>query len=711
MSGFNRLGVLAAACAALWVLTGASGAQTLSDTRPPAVTDFTAPAAMTSLQLSPDGRRLLYIRNAQPGDPEGTPVMVVIVNLTDPDSPAISRLPLPDMDVRWVAWGNNQRILLGLELTAEIRGGGTVVIDGQGQLRHISEVRRSQIMSVRADATDPVMLFDFSSRRFNHIFNTRLDNVTDFLRHDPEHVLIPARSASGTFSLYRVNIETGRARVAEGGSDATIAFFTNSSGQATMRWDIVRFGRAVRIMVREPGSRRWRTAQRVPINEFGRLQRDYEWVARAESDSEALVYWRDPQAGTTGLYRYAFSTGELAGAVFSRTDYDIGHILIDPVSFRAIGVSWSDTHRRLEMFDPQIARHVEGLKAFFGEDTLPAPVQQVGERLLIRADGPTEPGSYYLYDMNAARIWPLGHRQPLLAGRALARVEPHHYTARDGTQLFGYLTIPAEPAGNPPPLVVMPHGGPELRDHHEFDRLAQLVASAGYLVFQPQFRGSYGFGREFAEAGYGQWGDLIQSDITDGARDVLARGLADPGRVCAVGWSFGGYSALMQAILEPDMYRCIIAGAAPTDLPVMLDWIGEDGGDVLEYFHRAMGDPRTDMDRLIAFSPARRAAEIRAPVLLLHGRRDGVVPVEQSELMAEALSAVNADHNFVPHLGNHGISTDSQWTHVATRITLFLHEHLQPMRSVVYRQREIDPDEAEEVTVVLEPFGGMDVPH
>lgn len=268
MSGFNRLGVLAAACAALWALTGASHAQILSDMRPPAVTDFTAPAAMTSLQLSPDGRRLLYVRNAQPGDPDGTPVMVVIVDLTDPDSPSISRLPLPEMDVRWAAWGNNQRILLGLELTAEIRGGGTVVIDAEGQFRHITELRRSQIMSVRADATDPVMLFDFSSRRFNHIFNTRLDNVTDFLRHDPEHVLIPARSSSGTFSLYRVNIETGRARVAEGGSDATIAFFTNSSGQATMRWDIVRFGRAVRIMVREPGSRRWRTAQRVPINEF-----------------------------------------------------------------------------------------------------------------------------------------------------------------------------------------------------------------------------------------------------------------------------------------------------------------------------------------------------------------------------------------------------------------------------------------------------------
>ena len=711
MSEFRWARVLSAAFAAMLAAAGAIHAQAPGDARPPSVTDFTAPAAMQSLQLSPDGRRILYIRNPQPEDPAQTPAMVIIADLTDPDDPAISRLPLPAMDVRWAAWGNDERILLGLELTAGIRGGGTVVIDAQGQLRHITEVRRSQIMSVRTDGTDPVMLFDFSSRRFNHIFNTRLDQVTDFLRHDRDHVLIPARSASGTFSLYRVNIETGHARVAEGGSDATIAFFTNSAGEATMRWDIVRFGRAVRIMVREPGSRRWRTAQRVPINEFGRLQRDYEWVARADSDSEALVYWRDPQAGTTGLYRYAFSTGELAGAVFSRPDYDIAHVLIDPVSFRAMGVSWSDTRRHIQMFDPQIAAHIEGLRVFFGEDALPAPVQRVGERLLIHADGPTEPGSYYLYDMTAARIWPIGHRQPFLAGRALARVEPHHYTARDGTPLFGYLTTPAEPASHPPPLVVLPHGGPELRDHHEFDRLAQLIAAAGYMVFQPQFRGSYGFGREFAEAGYGQWGDLIQSDITDGVRDVLAQGLADPGRVCAVGWSFGGYSALMQAILEPDMYRCIIAGAAPTDLPVMLDWIGEDGGDVLDYFHRAMGNPQTDMDRLIAFSPARRAAEIKAPVLLLHGRRDGVVPVEQSELMADALTAANVIHNFVPHDGNHGITTDQQWTRVATQITFFLHEYLLPLRSIVLQQREIDPDEAEETTVILQPFGGWDVPH
>lgn len=711
MSRSDCLGALIGACALLLAAAGAGHARTASDVRPPAVTDFTAPAAMDSLQLSPDGRRVLFVRNPQPGDPSGTPVMVVIVDLTNPEMPGVSRLPLPEMDVRWAAWGNDQRILLGLEMTAGIRGGGAVVVDAQGAYRRVTEVRRSQIMSVRADATDPVMLFDFSSRRFNHIFNTRLDQVTDFLRHDPDYVMLPARTSTGTFNLYRVNIETGRARVAERGSDATIAFFTNSAGEATMRWDVVRLGRAIRIMVREPGSRRWRTAQRVPINEFGRLQRDYQWIARAESDSEALVFWRDPETGTTGLHRYAFSTGELAGAVFQRPDFDIGQVLIDPVSFRAMGVSWSDTHRRLEMFDPEIASHMEGLKAFFGEDTLPAPVQRVGERLLIRADGPTEPGAYYLYDMQTARVWPIGHRQPLLAGRALAQVEPYHYTARDGTALFGYLTHPAEPAGAPPPLVVLPHGGPELRDHHEFDRLAQLIAAAGYMVFQPQFRGSYGFGREFAEAGYGEWGGLIQTDITDGVRDVLASGLADPERVCAAGWSFGGYSALMQAILEPDMYRCIIAGAAPTDLPAMLEWLSEDGGDALDYFHRAMGDPRTDMDRLAGFSPARRAAEIRAPVLLLHGRRDDVVPPEQSELMAEALSAANVAHIYTPHDGNHAISSDRQWTQVAVHITFFLHEYLQPLRSIVLQQREVDPDEAEETTVILQPFGGWDVPH
>ncbi|MCC5996843.1 MAG: S9 family peptidase [Oceanicaulis sp.] len=702
VSGLPR--ALAAITGVLLAPLGAGAA--LADLRPPAVTDFTAPAAMEAPQLSPDGRSLLFVREPQPGDPENTPAHVVIVDLSEPDAPRSSSLPLPDITVRWAAWGNNERVLLGLEMMAGIRGPGLRAVRSDGTRTRITELRRSQIMSVRRDGADPVMLFDFSSRRFNHLFNTRLDHVSDFLLDDPAHVLLPARTATGALDLYRVNIETGRARVDVRGSDATIAFFTNAAGEATMRWDLAGYGRDMRILVRAPGTRRWRTAQRVPVNEFQRLQRDYEWAARAAAHDEALVFWRDPGTGTTGLYRYAFSTRDLAGEAFSSPDYDVGAVMVDPVTLTALGVTWSDTHRRVIMFDHEIDAHMPALAEFFGEDTLALPVQRVGERVLIKATGPTEPGAYYLYDMNAARIWPIGHRQPLLAERALARVEPHHYTARDGTELFGYVTWPARPAGDPPPLVVLPHGGPEVRDHHDFDRFAQLIAAQGYLVFQPQYRGSYGFGRAFAEAGYGEWGGLIQTDITDGVRDLLGRGLADPDRVCAAGWSFGGYSALMQAILEPDMYRCVIAGAAPTDLPDMLDWMADDGGEALEYMERAMGDPRTDMDRLIAFSPARRAGEIRAPVLLLHGRRDGIVPIEQSETMDAALTAAGAEHSFIPHNGGHGIATDRQWAHVATRMVFFLFDHLQTPHGVIVREREreTDPSRTQTVTVILEPF-------
>ncbi|KAA5803615.1 S9 family peptidase [Alkalicaulis satelles] len=675
--------------------------------RPPAITDFTAPAAMENPQLSPDGRSLLFVREPQPADPAGTPNQIVIIDLTDPGEPRATRLPLPDMTVRWAAWGNNERVLLGLELMAQVRGAGFQAVRSDGTRTRITEIRRSQIMSVRRDGQDPVMLFDFSSRQFNHLFNTRLDQVSDFLLHDPDHVLLPARSSAGSLNLYRVNIETGRARVAVSGSEATIAFFTNAAGEATMRWDLAGYGQDLRILVRAPGTRRWRTAQRVPVNEFQRLQRDYEWTARSDVHDEALVYWNNPETGTTGLYRYAFSTRELAGAAFSHPEYDVSGVIVDPLTLTALGVTWSDTRRRLMMFDEDINAHLPALAAFFGEDTLAFPVQRVGERVLIKVTGPGEPGVFYLYDMDASQIWPIGDRQPLLARRALARVSVHDYGARDGTGLFGYLTWPQTPAGDPPPLVVLPHGGPEARDHHDFDRLAQLIAAQGYLVFQPQFRGSHGFGRAFAEAGYGQWGGLIQSDITDGVRDLLERGLVDPDRVCAVGWSFGGYSALMQAVLEPGLYRCVIAGAAPSDLPDLLGWLEDEGGEVFDYARRAMGDPNTAMDQLIAYSPARRAREIQAPVLLLHGRRDGVVPVEQSRIMERALKAARVEHSYIPHNGGHNIATDRQWAHVATRIVFFLFDHLQtPRGALAQARREMDSADGEIVDIIVEidPF-------
>jgi dipeptidyl aminopeptidase/acylaminoacyl peptidase len=186
----------------------------------------------------------------------------------------------------------------------------------------------------------------------------------------------------------------------------------------------------------------------------------------------------------------------------------------------------------------------------------------------------------------------------------------------------------------------MPHGGPESRDSYGFGYFEQYLASQGYAVFQPNFRGSEGSGRSFAMAGRRQWGRRSQDDITDGVRHLIAQGTVDAGRICIAGASYGGYAALAGGAFTPELYRCVISIAGDADLIEMLDQERQgQGRNSLGYAYwvEVAGDPNADRDALIATSPQRHAANFRAPVLLIHGRSDYVVRVEQSEAMRDAL--------------------------------------------------------------------------
>jgi dipeptidyl aminopeptidase/acylaminoacyl peptidase len=212
------------------------------------------------------------------------------------------------------------------------------------------------------------------------------------------------------------------------------------------------------------------------------------------------------------------------------------------------------------------------------------------------------------------------------------------------------------------PLVVMPHGGPEDRDETGFDWLAQFLASRGYAVLQPQFRGSTGLGRAHANAGRQQWGLRMQDDVTDGVRALITEGIVDPKRVCIVGWSYGGYSALAGAAFTPDLYACAASIGGVSDLPVMLATISRDSGresDAFAYWREHIGSPfNADV---IGKSPARAAMAVRAPVLLLHGTDDTVVPIEQSRLMATALRAAKKPVELIELTGeDHWMKTSSE---------------------------------------------------
>ncbi len=273
------------------------------------------------------------------------------------------------------------------------------------------------------------------------------------------------------------------------------------------------------------------------------------------------------------------------------------------------------------------------------------------KRLLVYSYADNDPGQFLLF-YPARNEWQhLGASRPAIDQAQAARKDFERIPARDGRDLPLWITRTAATAkAAPAPAVVLLHGGPHVRGGAwEWDNDAQFLASRGYVVIEPEFRGSTGFGEQHFRAGWRQWGGAMIDDITDSVRYAVKAGLVDPKRICLMGGSYGGYATLMSLVKEPDMYRCGIAFAALTDLRHRYDFFWSD----LSNYGRKMimpilmGDPDTDAAMLAATSPVELAQRIKAPVLLMHGDSDYRVPLENGERMRDALKRAGKDVEWV----------------------------------------------------------------
>lgn len=259
-------------------------------------------------------------------------------------------------------------------------------------------------------------------------------------------------------------------------------------------------------------------------------------------------------------------------------------------------------------------------------------------KVLVYSYSDTVRGEWYLLDREKSSIGLLASRSLSSRDTESRPMETMQYSAKDGLNIPAFLTRPADGARHSP-LVVLIHGGPWVRDYWGWDAEVQLLAAQGYAVFQPQFRGSSGFGKKFEEASYGQWGLAMQDDITAGVQHLIAQGIADPKRICIVGASYGGYAALWGLVKTPELYQCGASFAGVTDITHMTDDHSDRAGSKiaravqLKRIGEAIADPR----QAEQVSPLKQAGRIRAPVLLVHGELDKRVPISHGLKMKEAL--------------------------------------------------------------------------
>jgi len=304
------------------------------------------------------------------------------------------------------------------------------------------------------------------------------------------------------------------------------------------------------------------------------------------------------------------------------------------------------------------------------------------KKLILFVSGNATAGSYYIADTATKRVDPIGAAYPKVTPADVAPVRYVHYAAADGLPIEGVLTLPRGKAEKGLPLVVLPHGGPRARDDANFDWWSQALASRGYAVLQPNFRGSTGYGHDFKEAGYGEWGAKMQTDLSDGVAYLAKQGIVDPKRVCIVGASYGGYAALAGPTLQKGVYRCAVSVAGVSDLSKMMQ------DDLVRYGER--NSRMRDLKRLFAVdsasdpkldarSPTAQAAKADAPILLIHGKDDTVVPFAHSQKMASALKSAGKPYEFVVLDGeDHWLSKSATRLQMLTATVQFLEKNNPP---------------------------------
>ncbi len=301
--------------------------------------------------------------------------------------------------------------------------------------------------------------------------------------------------------------------------------------------------------------------------------------------------------------------------------------------------------------------------------------------VLVQARADVQPTVSYAFNRSTGKFAKLGSALPAIDAKQMAQTDFVRVPARDGLPLPVYITLPQGP---PPakkwPLVVLVHGGPWVRGANwVFDREVQFLASRGYAVLQPEFRGSQGFGRKHFEASFKQWGRAMQDDVADATRWAIAQGHADPQRICIAGASYGGYATLMGLVRDPDLYRCGINWVGVTDPSLLFSRVwGDMTGEVKKYgLTRLIGDPEADAAMLKAVSPLENAARIKQPVLMAYGAWDSRVPLVHGERMRDALRPHNSAVEWVVY-DKEGHSWVMPETHIDFwgRVERFLAKHL-----------------------------------
>tara|TARA_R110001606_G_scaffold53129_2_gene131271 strand:+ start:1227 stop:3182 length:1956 start_codon:yes stop_codon:yes gene_type:complete len=576
-------------------------------------------AKVRSMAISPDGTTVAFVSRV--GGKDVITTLDVATNTVEP------RMVIDEIATRDLWFADNDHVVF-------IASDATRIFGFRGELEYSAafsvNIRKNELATMLKDTKD---LFPAQSG---------LGNIVGKYKK-PGDVLMPAymtvnksHSTLPRMDLLKVSLESGRGKTFRRGTPQTIDWFVDEAGTVLAREDYDNKGDTYRIYSEASGKMKkiYETeASQIPFSLIG---------VKADRSALIIVDTSEDNDGFDAIYEMDFE-GNVSAQVLERTGVDIDAVFSDHNRF-VEGVKYSGALPSYHFYDPEVDAAVQSLVETFSNSAVHIVSNSDGwEQIVYLIHSSETSGKYILQDRASGKITGLVMERDDIPGEAIGEIVGVSYPARDGLTIPAVLTwpagVPAEGRKNLP-LIVMPHGGPAAYDAIGFDWMAQYFANRGYVVLQPNFRGSSGYGAEFLQAGYGEWGRKMQDDVSDGVLTLTDGGLVDPDRVCIVGASYGGYSALAGGAYTPDLYKCVVAVAPVSDLPRMIRDVSKRRGHrhwAVDYWKEIIGDPKAEKVKLEDISPVNSAATFAAPVLLIHGKDDTVVPISQSEVMEKAL--------------------------------------------------------------------------
>lgn len=618
----------------------------------PSIEDFSKHSEISEAEISPTGE---YVALAVP-TADGTETQLRIIK-TDGSSTAAVRFGKNE-HITDLVWTDDKRLVVSRARQVF------------GEERPVST---GQLFTVGADGKDQEMLFGYVPD-VNGTRGRRKDNgfayIAQVLTDQPGYVLVGYTSyeqgSEPDSVVYKVNTNTGDRKEVERVKRADVMSFDQS-------------GRLRVLVTLDDNDVPHVFYRPTPSAEMQPMPKSLAGYRTAgawfEKDPQVGYLYISDDGEPYQLYKVDFTKGTRV-KVAGKADQDVTYTEVSGNNGTPFGVIYGGARPMVEYVAPDSAWariHAALIQRFPGQLVVFSGFTRDEQIVLFHVFSDRNPGTFYQYDLRDKKISLVTEYQPWIKPENMASMQPVEFTAKDGSQVYGFYTALGT---GPKPLVVMPHGGPiGINDSWSYDRDAQFLASRGYGVLQVNYRGSSGRGFNFEKAGWTQWGDLIQDDIADGVRWAIAQGKADPARVCIFGASFGGYSALMNPVRNPGMYKCAVGYAGVYDLNLLSKtaWSAQSTSG-RRWFNREVG---SDPAKRSAQSPTNFVNKLDIPVFLIHGKEDQTARVDQYKAMESALlSAGKKPQTLFVEGEGHGFYNPKNVAEMYRQLEIFLDKNI-----------------------------------